>query len=163
MNLYELTNEYLALKSLLEDDEADEQIISDTLEAYLGADIENKAEGYAIVLKELEAELTKWQTEKKRIEAHVSTLSNNIDRMKSRFLDAMNAMQLPEIKTEHFNLKIAKNGGVAPLIFVDNAPIPEQFKKWEPNVKAIREAISVGEDVSSFAYLGERGVHLNIK
>ena len=115
MNLYELTTEYLNLKALLEDEEAEEQVVNDTLEAYLGADIEAKAEGYAIVLKELEAELSKWQTEKKRIEQHVNLLTVNIDKMKSRLLDSMQAMDKPEIKTEHFNLKIAKNGGVAPF------------------------------------------------
>ena len=163
MTLYELTTEYMKVKALLEDDEAEESTINDTLDAYLGADIEEKAEGYAIVIKELEAEAAKWKAEKERVEAHYKTLSNNISRMKTRMLEAMSMMDKPEIKTEHFNIKIAKNGGQAPLVFVPDAPIPEQYRKWEPDKNKIREAINLGEDVSSFAYLGARGTHINIK
>lgn len=163
MTLYELTTEYMNVKSLLENEEADEKTINDTLDAYLGADIDEKAEGYAIVIKELEAELAKWKGEKERIERHCKTLDNNIERMKSRMLDAMTAMDKPEIKTEHFNIKIAKNGGQAPLMFIPDAKIPDRFKKFEPDKNKIREAINLGEDVSSFAYLGERGTHINIR
>lgn len=163
MTLYELTTEYMNVKSLLENEEADEKTINDTLDAYLGADIDEKAEGYAIVIKELEAELAKWKSEKERIERHCKTLDNNIERMKSRMLDAMTAMDKPEIKTEHFNIKIAKNGGQAPLMFIPDAKIPDRFKKFEPDKNKIREAINLGEDVSSFAYLGERGTHINIR
>ncbi len=163
MTLYELTQEFLNVKALLENDEADEKVINDTLDAYLGADIDEKAEGYAIVIKELEGELAKWKVEKDRIERHCKTLDNNIERMKTRMLDAMTQMDKPEIKTEHFNIKIAKDGGQAPLMFVPDAPIPQQFKKWEPDRNKIREAINLGEDVSSFAYLGERGTHINIR
>lgn len=163
MTLYELTNEYMNVKSLLENDEADEKVINDTLDAYLGADIDEKAEGYAIVIKELEAELAKWKVEKERIERHCKTLDNNIERMKSRMLNAMTVMNKPEIKTEHFNIKIAKNGGQAPLMFIPDAKIPDRFKKYEPDKNKIREAINLGEDVSSFAYLGERGTHINIR
>ena len=163
MTLYELTNEYMNVKSLLENDEADEKVINDTLDAYLGADIDEKAEGYAIVIKELEGELAKWKVEKERIERHCKTLDNNIERMKSRMLNAMTVMNKPEIKTEHFNIKIAKNGGQAPLMFIPDAKIPDRFKKYEPDKNKIREAINLGEDVSSFAYLGERGTHINIR
>lgn len=163
MTLYELTTEYMNVKSLLENEEADEKTINDTLDAYLGADIDEKAEGYAIVIKELEAELAKWKGEKERIERHCKTLDNNIERMKERMLNAMTAMDKPEIKTEHFNIKIAKNGGQAPLMFIPDAKIPDRFKKFEPDKNKIREAINLGEDVSSFAYLGERGTHINIR
>ena len=163
MTLYELTTEYMNVKALLENDEADEQTIFDTLDAYLGADIEDKADGYAIVIKELEGELAKWKTEKERIERHCKTLDNNISRMKTRMLEAMTAMEKPEIKTEHFKISIGKNGGQAPLLFVPDAKIPDRFKKWEPDKNKIREALTLGEDVSEFAYLGDRGTHINIR
>lgn len=164
MTLYEITNEYLNVKALLENDEADEKVINDTLDAYLGADIDEKADGYAIVIKELEGELAKWKTEKDRIAKHCQTLDNNISRMKTRMLEAMTAMDKPEIKTDHFKISIAKNGGQAPLKYVPDAPIPDAYKRWEPDANKIREAITLGlDDVSSFAYLGERGTHINIR
>ena len=53
-NLYQLTNNYETVLNMLYDEDADEQMILDTLEAIEG-EIEDKADNYAKIIKELEA------------------------------------------------------------------------------------------------------------
>ena len=53
-NLYELTNNYETLLNMLYDEDADEEMILDTLESIEG-EIEDKADGYAKIIRELEA------------------------------------------------------------------------------------------------------------
>ena len=52
--LYELTSEYLQLLEMAEDPDVDLQTIADTMEA-IGGEIEDKADGYARVMKQIEA------------------------------------------------------------------------------------------------------------
>ena len=55
MTLYELTDDYMKLLEFAEDPEADPQAIADTMDALEG-EIEVKAEGYAKVMKQIEAD-----------------------------------------------------------------------------------------------------------
>ena len=54
-NLYELTKNYETVLNMLYDEEIDEQMVLDTLESIEG-DIEDKADGYAKIIKELKQE-----------------------------------------------------------------------------------------------------------
>ena len=54
-NIYELTGQFLQLLDMLEDEEVDEQVIMDTLES-VEYEIEDKADGYAKIIKALEAD-----------------------------------------------------------------------------------------------------------
>ena len=55
-NIYDLTEEFLKLLDMLEDEEVDEQTILDTLEG-VEYEIEVKADGYAKIIKSLEADI----------------------------------------------------------------------------------------------------------
>ena len=50
-NLYQLTSNYETVLNMLYDEEIDEQMILDTLEAIEG-EIEDKADGYAKIIKD---------------------------------------------------------------------------------------------------------------
>ena len=68
MTLHALEDEYLALLTMLEEDpeEADEAAIHDTISMIL-LDIDEKAEGYGKVLKQLQADAAMLKEEKMRI------------------------------------------------------------------------------------------------
>ena len=53
-NLYELKNNYEEVLNMLYQDDIDEQMVLDTLESIEG-DIEDKAENYAKIIRELES------------------------------------------------------------------------------------------------------------
>ena len=65
-NLYQLTNNYEIVLNMLYDEDADEEMILDTLEAIEG-EIEDKADNYAKIIKELEAKQNARKEEAKRL------------------------------------------------------------------------------------------------
>ena len=67
-NLYELTKNYETVLNMLYEEDIDEQMVLDTLESIEG-DIEDKADGYAKIIKELLGDADKIKAEKLRLEA----------------------------------------------------------------------------------------------
>ena len=159
--LYQLTSDYQYLLSLAEDPETDPEVLADTLEGLEGA-IEEKAEGYAIVMKELESEKGKWEAERNRADSYVKSITSNIDKMKSSLMAAMQKVGKDRIQSEHFKFSIAKNGGLRPLKITGEVSDSFMILEPKPDMKRIREALEEGFELN-FAHLEDRGSHLNIR
>lgn len=155
--LYEITSEYMQLLSMAdEDDEA----FLDTLEAITG-ELEVKAEGYAVVINEINTNIAKFDKEIERLKARKETMERHVKNMKDRLRDAMLAMGKDEIQTEHYKFKVRNNGGVLPLTILGD--IPDSYKKIElkPDNEKIRKDLEAGKKLN-FAELGVRGKYLKI-
>ena len=155
MTLYELTEDYMNLLALAEDPDIDEQAFMDTLDGIEGA-IEVKAENYAKIMRQLEADAAACDAESKRLKNKSKTIDNNIKRMKQALQFAMQATGKTKFKTALFSFGIQKNPAsvVMDETYIEN--IPERFlvrKDPEINRKAIRDAINAGEDLTGLAHL----------
>ncbi len=160
--LYELTEDYLHLLELLEEEEyLDPKVFTDTLEGIEGA-FETKAEGYARVIQELLAEAEKYEKEQQRMEAIAKSRRNRAEMLKKYLYKSMKATGKLKFKTEFFQFGIQKNGGVRPVMLVPDVEIPEAYYKKEPDTAKIRETLQKGETLP-FAVLKERGEHLVIR
>lgn len=162
--LYELTNDYKSLLDLAGSMDTDEiETFNDTLEAVLG-EIEVKADGYAVVLAEIEGRINTVNREIGRLEAIESALSNTRRRMIDRLKTAMEDIGKKEIKTDLHRFKIVGNGGKQPLD-INESCVPEEYLKTEvkqvPDKDKIRKALESGECLT-FAHLEDRGTHLKI-
>jgi uncharacterized small protein (DUF1192 family) len=162
--LYDLTQDYRNLLDLAGSMDEDEiQAFNDTLEAVLG-EIEVKADGYAVVLAEIEGRINIVNKEIGRLEAIESALSNTRRRMVDRLKTAMEDIGKKEIKTDLHKFKIVNNGGKLPMTVQEDC-VPEEYIKKvvveSPDKDKIRAALESGE-VLPFASLGERGTHLKI-
>lgn len=158
--LYEITGEYLQLLEMLEDaDNLEEQVVKDTLEGIDG-ELEIKADGYARVIKELDAEANKYEAEIKRLEERGNALKNRSRILKNHLYNSMKLTGKTKFKTELFSFGIQKNGGLAPLDI--SGEVPAEFCRYEPDNEKIRAALKEGKELS-FAKLGERGEHLRIR
>lgn len=163
MTLYELTEQYLQLLAFAEDPDVDPQVISDTLEG-LDGDIEEKADGYAKVIRQLEADEAALKAEIDRLTARKRTIGNSIDRMKEHLKQAMILCEKPKFKTELFSFGIQKN---PPKVVVDH---PEEVPAgWliqqEPKIDtaAIKEALQSNDELAcQIAHL-EQGESLRIR
>ena len=164
MNLYELTANYLALQQMIEDPEADMQMINDTMEAIDG-DIEDKADGYAKMIKNMEASIVAIKAEQDRLTARKNLLDLGIKTLKKNLEASMIATGKRKFKTDLFSFSIQKNGGKAPVILdvADTSELPDELVriKEEPDMEAIRKMLDQGE--CKFAHYGERGEGLRIK
>ena len=79
--LYELTGEYLELLEMAEDPETDPQAFTDTLES-LDWEFEDKADGYAKIIAQMNADSAAIADEIKRLQARKKSMEGNVDRMK---------------------------------------------------------------------------------
>ena len=120
--LYELSEKY---KGLLEvADQVDQEVFESTLESLDDA-IEDKAESYAIIDKELEAQEDKFAKEIKRLQERRKAISNNRKRLKEDLLDGMKMTGKERFKTELFSFWIQKNP--ARLVIKDEKLIPKKY------------------------------------
>ena len=155
MTLYEITNDYMQLMQMMEDPEMDPQTLSDTMEGIEG-ELEVKAESYAKVMKNLEADVVGIKAEIDRLSERKKTIENNIKKMKETLQFAMETTGKTKFKTELFSFGIRKN---APAVVMDEPYIenvPERFLKYSDptiNKSAIKEAIQNGEDLEGLAHL----------
>lgn len=155
MTLYELTEDYMNLLELAEDPDIDEQAFTDTLEGINGA-LEDKAEGYAKVIRTLEGDAAACDAESKRLRNKKQTIENNIRRMKAALQYAMQATGKTKFKTALFSFGIQKNPAAVVIDegYIEN--IPDRFLiPQDPQIdkKAIKEALKAGEDLEGIAHL----------
>lgn len=161
MTLYQLTEDFVKLLELMGDPETDPEILADTLEGLKG-EIEDKAEGYVCVIKELEAQADKFGKEIERLTKQKSVIENNIKRIKDALMTNMATMGKQKILTEHFKVAVVKNGGLQPLKITGDVPDTFKILEPKPDMKRIREALNEGFELG-FAHLEERGEHLSIR
>ena len=164
--IYEITNEYMELIDLLESGEYDEDMVRDSMES-IEFDFEEKAEGYAKIIRNYESEAAALKAEEQRIHTRRTVAENAVKRLKSNLQYAMNATGKTKFKKGTFSFSIAKNGGALPVVLdTDPAHLPEDLVTLEikPNTKAIAEALkNEPEKYEAFAHFGERGESLRIR
>lgn len=160
-SLYEIKGQFLQLMQMMDEVDGDMTVIEDTLEAIEG-ELEEKAENYAKIIREYEAEADKFKAEKERLEHMQVSAQNKAKYLKDMLHKAMIDTGKTKFKTELFSFGIQKNGGKAPLIMKEGIEIPIEYTKAEPDMGKIREALEKGE-LLTFAELGERGEHLRIR
>ncbi len=163
-SIYELTQDYLQILSMLEDPELDPQTLADTMEGIEG-EFEIKAENYAKVMKNLEGDILAIKAEIDRLTSKKRVIENNIKNMKSTLQTAMETTGKTKFKTELFSFNIQKN---VPSVVIDEQyieNIPEEFLKYkDPEIDkiAIKEALKRGENLDGIAHF-EQSESLRIK
>lgn len=160
-NLYKLTNNYETVLNMLYDEDADEEMILDTLEAIEG-EIEDKADNYAKIIKELEAKQNARKEEAKRLTESAKVFENRVKALKSNLFNSMKATGKTKFATDLFSFNIAKNGGKQTLTI--DGEVPEEYTKTitENDTDKIRQALEKGEKLT-FAHFEPRGESLRIK
>lgn len=157
MTLYEMTSQANALYELLQNEEIDEQVFKDTLEA-IGT--EEKVEGYCQVIKELQGDLDKYKAEADRISARMTTIKNNIDRMKESLLAFLKASGQEKVKAGTFSVALSKTEKTA---IIDEMLIPAEYKTPQPDkisLTAIKTAIKSGISVNGAEIIINEGVRI---
>lgn len=167
-NIYELTNDLVALQEMLENstDEELDEALRDTLEANQGI-YEEKLESYCKVIKNLEVDKEGYMAEAKRLTDKAKRLTNNIAKLKGLMYESMKLTNTTKVKGQLFTVAIQKNGGKTPVIVAEDADLsilPDQLVTvtTAPALDAIRELLEAGKTVEGFT-LGERGESLRIR
>lgn len=138
-SLYEL-KDWRAL--ILSKIEAGEEGFADILES-VNCAIDEKLEGYGMVIRTLEADAVAYENEEKYFKEKKQKTKKAIEQMKQAIIDEMNESGKDEIKTRLFHFKFRNN---APAVHIlDENLIPDLFFKSERSVnkealkKSLRE------------------------
>jgi len=154
MTLYELTDEFMRLQQWLEEEDADEdQALADTLEM-ISQDFEEKADGYGMVIKNLEADTAEIKAQEdilmeevKRLKAKRTGYEKQTDRMKEALRKALELTGKKNLKTEKFTFGTRKSSNV--VITAENVwDIPDDYLRYkdpEPDKAAIKEFLKDNE------------------
>lgn len=143
MTLYELTDEYKTLLEMAEDPDVDEQTLADTMEA-IGGEIEDKADGYACVIRQMEYDAAAIDAEIKRLTNRKRTAENNIKRMKENLQNAMVTTGKVKFKTPRFSFSFRKSEAV---IVTDESLVSHDYLKPQPpkiDLVEIKKALKDG-------------------
>ena len=155
MTLYDLQEQYQTLLTLGEDPDTDPEVFADTMEAIEG-EIEIKADGYARIIRQMEADAAALKAEADRITNRRRVIENNIRTMKNRLEDAMIATGKVKFKTELFSFGIQKNPARVVLDeqYIENLP-EEYLIAQDPKVDTakIKEDLKAGKDLHGIAHL----------
>lgn len=161
--LYELTGQYEYLMSCLYDEDYDEQTLIDTLDGIKG-EIEEKAEWYAKILKQLEKDAAAYKAEEQRMAERRKALERRQDWLKNQLYRAMKATGRTKFKTSLFSFGIQKNGGNRTLIIDEPDQVPAEYLIPQPpkvDCDKVRELLKDQE--VSWAHLGPQGESLRIR
>lgn len=157
--IYELTADYLQIQEMMENPDLDPQALADTFEGIDGA-LEDKADNYAKVRKNLESDVEGLENEIRRLTSRKKAIENNIKRMNEVLLTTMITTGKTKFKTALFSFGVQK----APVsVVIDDEDIenyPEEFlrTKVEINKSALKEAIlaSDADSIMGLAHLEQK-------
>lgn len=125
MTLYEMTEEMRSLLEMLEEDPENEAI-QETINLAL-MDLEDKAEDYVHVIRQLEADASAAKAEKARLAAKQSAAENGAKRMRDYLKDAMVLTGRTKIKRPTCSIGITTRWET--VLDVDVNDLPDEFKK----------------------------------
>ena len=125
MKLYELTGAFNQVADMLEYDSENAAII-DTLES-IDLAIEEKADGYAKLIRNQEASSKAFDEEIKRMKERKQAVDNNVKRMKLSLQNAMVEIGKTKFKTDLFSFNIQKKQPSVEII--EETLVPDKFKK----------------------------------
>ena len=148
-NIFELTEQWQVLREMASDPDVDPQIWADTMEGLEG-ELEYKADGYAKVMADMDAEADGLDKQIKRLQERKKTLETHKDALKKNLEMMMRATGKTKFKTELFSFGIQKNP--ASLKINDGITyndVPAEYLKFiDPDIdKAkVKEAIKNGQE-----------------
>ena len=165
MNLYELTGAYLQLQNLMEDPDIDSDLI-DVRMSEINGDLEDKADNYAKLIRNMESNLNGIAAEMERLKTKKNLLESSVKRLKDNLQASMIATGKIKFQTDLFSFNVQKNGGKAPVVLdvKDTSELPDDLVRITeaPDLDAIRALIEKNGSCK-YAHLGEKGQSLRIK
>ncbi len=163
--LFELTKDFLEAKEMLYDEEKDTETVLNTLDC-IDCMIEEKADGYAKMIKYVEGQIVIAKSERERLYQREKMLEKRCKTMKEHLKQCMEVTGKTKFQTALYSFSIAQNGGVQPVkVDADVNDIPTEYlipQPPKPDTNAIRKALEEGATLH-FAHLEEKRTSLRIR
>ena len=157
MNLYELSQDLIALRNLEDADKG--EVIS-----IIQSEIVNKGKGIIQVIKSLESDVEAIKNESDRLAKIKKVKENNLKKLREYTKLCMEQMELKKLETPIGNITIRK--GVSTLKIDDESKLLDKYieivQTYKVNKDLIKSDLKSGQVVEG-AYMTEPGTTLMIK
>ena len=154
-SLYDMTKQTGELYELLQNDEIDETVYLDTIEAMTA----EKLEGYCQIIRQLSADEEMFKAEIDRLTKRKKVCENAQLRLKKRMVDFFEASGIDKLSAGTFKISTAVTQAVN---ITDESIIPVEFKIAQPDKidkTAIKTALRTG-DVPGAEIVFNKGVRI---
>ena len=155
MNIFNLSDDYMQILSMMEDPDLDKQMLKDTMEGIEGA-LEDKFDNYVFVAKEMQADIKALEETIKELQARKDSKESNLKKLKEIMTLVMITTGKVKFKTSLHSYWVQKNPESVVIDTEDVRAIPEDyltFKEPEPNKTAIKAAIHDRMDFQGLAHI----------
>ena len=145
--LYELAGIYNSLWALVEDEEMDLTQLEQAMQSVEG-DIQEKAEGMAKIVKQIDGDVVTIKAEMDRLAAKKKALENKKDGIKAYLEEQLGIAGMDKVKTPLFTVAMQNNPPSVNVL--DEAQIPKQYYIPQDPVldkKAVMAALKEGQEV----------------
>ena len=163
-DIFELSYEFAQLQTMAENGDVSAEEFAEAMAA-LQYDLSFAADGYARMIRNLEAEAEGFKKAAEDMTAKQRLLTARIARIKVSLADLMRMADTRKVKTELFDIRLQANGGKLPVV-LDCAPdqLPDDLVRFTrvPDNDKIAKYINDTGDVS-YAHFGERGESVRIR
>lgn len=130
--LYEIEARYADLLTALDCAETEEEAeaLWSQLDA-MEADVKDRAEAYARIVRSKQAEAESYKAEAQRLARRQKAAENTAERLKARLLDCMQRLDLKDVQTSIGKWRIQMNPASCQVL--DEAQVPEEFHVKQPD------------------------------
>jgi len=159
MKLFELTEQYQKLLSMV-DDECDIQAIQDTLEGIEGM-IADKAESIAKLMKSIEADERAIKAEEDRLKARREALKNRRESIKEYLQNQLISAGIDKLKGTMFTISIQNNPPSVQI--AEGAKVPEKYlipQEAKVDKRALLDDLKAGAVYEGIEMIQTRGVRI---
>ena len=159
MKLFELTEQYQKLLSMV-DDECDIQAIQDTLEGIEGM-IADKAESIAKLIKSIEADEQAIKAEEERLYARRKALENRRLSIKEYLQNQLISAGIDKLKGTMFTVSIQNNPPSVQI--AEGAKVPEKYlipQEAKVDKRALLDDLKAGAVYEGIEMIQTRGVRI---
>lgn len=154
-NIYEIKKEFLTLWSILEDELTDDETLADAFQTAT-EDLADKLENCCKYIKNVEADITGLKEEIDRLQARKKAKENAVDRLKKMMQEALDAAGEKKLACGSFTCAIQNNpeSVVLDAQYIESVPVEYlKFKEPEIDRKKIRDDLKAGKDLDGIAHL----------
>ena len=159
MKLFELTEQYQKLLSMV-DDECDIQAIQDTLEGIEGM-IADKAESIAKLMKSIEADERAIKAEEDRLKARREALKNRRESIKEYLQNQLISAGIDKLKGTMFTISIQNNPPSVQI--AEGAKVPEKYlipQEAKVDKRALLDDLKAGAVYEGIEMIQTKGVRI---
>lgn len=145
MTIYEITEQYKMLQTMVDDEDMDADVIQDTFEA-LDGEFEAKADGYAAVIANANLMAKSLKEESKRLAERAKLYEKKAEKLTEILQFHMQATGHDKMQTPLWSYKINKGRGSVVIDDEENIPFEYLVTKTEVDKKALNEFLKSLED-----------------